>query len=161
MDNPFDDIRKKREAAAALKQQQEEAKRQAEEALKRENERLFRQYCDQYSPMVERILEQLRISLYRSDERMSGPHPLRTYQNSWETPIPNIWRPVWELGHTNLEPISDTGPLTDVWYADVKVTLDFDKKRHPVFVCQHQQSQQVTCPATEADLIRVLSKLHE
>jgi hypothetical protein len=161
MENPFDEIRKKREQAALLKKQQEEAKQKTEENKKNESQRLFLQYSERYSPMVERILKQLREALYPADVELNGPHPFKTYQNSWEKPDPDIWRPTWELRHSAEEQLSDTSGPSNVTYTDVQIILDFDKKRNPIFVCQRAQSPKVSCPATDTDLARTLYKLHE
>lgn len=111
--------------------------------------------------MVKHVLEQLREALYTRNKEIRGPYPISHFQKSWKKHTADSWRPVWELGYDNEEPISDTGPMTMVWHTQVKVFLDFDKKRRPVFSCQRGQSQPVTCPATENDLVQALIKLHE
>jgi hypothetical protein len=160
MNNPFDEIRRKREAEAVRKQMEAQARKQAEQNRADENTRLFQEACAAYSAMVTRVLNQLREALYKPDVELNGPRPFKESQNHWETPDPWIWRPVWSLTHTEEEPISDTGPMTTVTRTDVQVTLDFDKKKKPYFTCMRGYNNTATCPATEQELIKTLTKLH-
>ena len=160
MENSFNDVKKKREAAEALQKKIEEDNRLSKEKKELEDKRLFMYYSNQYSEFVLRVLNDLKEAIYPAENySVSGPMNYRDRDRSWVNE--SDWRPCWEIG-SQYEETSDISSHTYIVGTTLlQIIFEFDSKKNPVFLCQIDKSHKLYCPATEADLIRTLHKLYQ
>ena len=156
MTNPFDELRKKREAEDARRLQTIELQKAAT-AKAEEDKKYATDLSFQYSKMVYRVLGQLIEAAYPAQEICDYSVP-----DSWDPEIDQLfkpWRPTWCIGHTQVYDFKDDDHTRFVSYDfSVKVSIDFDKNHTPGFFCTDGKKT-AACALSETELIKTLLDL--
>ncbi len=153
MSDPFDELRRKREASDAQRQ----AGARRDEQDKDRTRAHVLQVLGKHRVMIERVLEKLRAAQYPHSQ-LNTPaidYPVRP------DPERDLWRPAWTISHTAGRAPGTERDLAGWGRAiiDVSVTLDFDEDWQPLLTCWTQHGEK-TCHLSEADLVRTLLDLH-
>jgi hypothetical protein len=161
MKNPFDELRKKREAKEAEQLERVEQERLARVKAE-EDQKYAVDLSNQYSDMVTRVLEQLLQAAYPHLEICAYSDPDSWDPDTWDperAQRKRPWRPTWCIGHSEVFDFKDEERTQFLsWDFAVKVRIDFDKNHKPVFVCA-RGDKMAACTLSETELIKTLLDL--
>ena len=161
MNNPFYELRKKREAEEAKHLREIEHEKFAR-AKAEEEKKYAIDLSSQYSDMVTRVLNQLLEAAYPNLEICAYSDPDSWDPDTWDAEKAQRnkpWRPTWCIGHTQVYDFKDDEHTQFIsWDFVVKVSIDFDKNNKPVFLCTWGEKT-VSCDLSETQLIKTLLDL--
>jgi hypothetical protein len=163
MKNPFEELRKKREAAQAKLLENIELEKVAR-AKAEEEQKYALDLSNQYTYVVTRVLNQLLEAAYPDLEICDYSDPDSWDPDTWDAERAQRkkpWRPTWCIGHTQVYDFKDEENTQFLsWDFAIKVRIDFDKNHKPLFICTRGE-RTIACDLSEDELIKTLLELDQ